>query len=82
MLGVVLHAPRGLFYSPKVARTVGTPVGRQFLPSIGWRTRQSGALPDMNNARFLSWQSRPLSLWSTWDTGHCSVHTEQSGATK
>jgi hypothetical protein len=29
---------------------IGVPFGRQFLPSVGWRTRQSGAPPDMNSA--------------------------------
>ena len=28
---------------------------------------------------FPSWRSRPLALWSRWRTGHCSVHTGQSG---
>jgi hypothetical protein len=47
MLGVVLHAPRGPFYSPKAAKV---PIGRQFLPSVGWRTGQSGAPQDMNSS--------------------------------
>jgi hypothetical protein len=29
---------------------------------------------------FLIWQSRPLQSWSRWRTGHCPVHTGQSGA--
>jgi hypothetical protein len=29
---------------------VGDQIGRQFLPSIGWHTRQSGAPPDMNSS--------------------------------
>jgi hypothetical protein len=29
---------------------VGDPIGRQFLPSVGWRTGQLGAPPDMNNS--------------------------------
>jgi hypothetical protein len=29
---------------------------------------------------FLLWRSRPLTLWSRWRTGHCPVHTRQSGA--
>jgi hypothetical protein len=33
---------------------VGSPFGRQFLPSVRWRTGQSGAPPDMNSARLLS----------------------------
>jgi hypothetical protein len=29
---------------------VGSPFGRQFLLSVGWRTGQYGAPPDMNSA--------------------------------
>jgi hypothetical protein len=29
---------------------------------------------------FLLWRSRPLAIWSRWRTGHCPVHTGQSGA--
>jgi hypothetical protein len=29
---------------------------------------------------FLFWRSRPLEIQSRWRTGHCSVHTGQSGA--
>jgi hypothetical protein len=29
---------------------------------------------------FLFWRSRPLETWSRWRTGHCPVHTGQSGA--
>jgi hypothetical protein len=29
---------------------------------------------------FLFWRSRPLTIWSRWRTGHCLVHTGQSGA--
>jgi hypothetical protein len=29
---------------------------------------------------FLIWRSRPLALGSCWRTGHCPVHTGQSGA--
>jgi hypothetical protein len=49
MLGVRLHAPRGPFYSPKQLGAVEVPIGRQFLPSVGWRTGQFGAPPDMNS---------------------------------
>ena len=28
----------------------------------------------------LIWRSRPLQLWAGWRTGHCPVHTGQSGA--
>jgi hypothetical protein len=33
---------------------VGTPFDRQFLPSAGWRTGQSGAPPDMNSVQYPS----------------------------
>jgi hypothetical protein len=48
MLGVLLHAPRDPFYSPRQLGAVGDPIGRQFLPSVGWRTGQFCAPPDMN----------------------------------
>jgi hypothetical protein len=50
MLGVLLHVPRGPFYSPKAARTVGDPIGRQFLSSVEWCTGQSGAPPNINSS--------------------------------
>jgi hypothetical protein len=34
------------FLSPSQLGAVGTQQGRQFLPSVGWRTRQFGAPPD------------------------------------
>jgi hypothetical protein len=51
---VFLHAPRGPFIAPSQLGAVGSPFGRQFLPSVHWRTGQSGAPPDMNSARFVS----------------------------
>jgi hypothetical protein len=38
------------FIAPRQLGTVGDPIGRQFLPSVGWRTGQSGAPPDMNSS--------------------------------
>jgi hypothetical protein len=38
------------FIAPRQLGAVGDQLGRQFLPSVGWRTRQSGAPPDMNNS--------------------------------
>jgi hypothetical protein len=46
MLGVVLHAPRGPFYSLRQLGAVGTPFGRQFLPSVRRCTGLSGGAPD------------------------------------
>jgi hypothetical protein len=40
MLGVV----------PRQLGAVEVPIGRQILPSVGWRTGQSGAPPDMNSS--------------------------------
>jgi hypothetical protein len=34
------------FIAPRQLGVVGTQQGRQFLPSVGWRTGQSGASPD------------------------------------
>jgi hypothetical protein len=36
------------FIAPRQLGAVGGILGRQFLPSIGWRTRQSGAPPDIH----------------------------------
>jgi hypothetical protein len=38
------------FIAPSQLGAVGDPIGRQFLPSVGWRTEQSGAPPDMNSS--------------------------------
>jgi hypothetical protein len=54
MLGVLLHVPRGPFYSPRQLGAVECIPGRQFLPSVAWRTGQSGAPPDTVRCGFLS----------------------------
>jgi hypothetical protein len=36
------------FIAPRQLGAVGGNLGRQFLPSVGWRTGQSGAPPDMH----------------------------------
>jgi hypothetical protein len=46
MLGVLLHAPRGPFYSPRQLGAVEDHFGRHFLPSVEWCTGQPGAPPD------------------------------------
>jgi hypothetical protein len=50
---------------------IGTQQGRQFLPSVGWRTRQSGAPPDihcsMSGADLL-----PFLVQPTVGAGHAS----------
>jgi hypothetical protein len=66
------------FIAPRQLGAVESIPGRQFLPSVAWRTGQSGAPP--GRISFLLWRSRPLALWSRWRTGHCPVHIGQSGA--
>jgi hypothetical protein len=70
------------FIAPRQLGAVESNPGRQFLPSVAWRTGQSGAPPDTVRCGFPSlfgeadrWQP-----WSRWRTGHCPVHTGQSGA--
>jgi hypothetical protein len=45
-LGCLLHTPRGPFIAPRQLGAVGDNLGRQFLPSVEWRTGQSGAPTD------------------------------------
>jgi hypothetical protein len=77
------------FIAPRQLGAVESIPGRQFLPSVAWRTEQSGAPPDTVRCTtghcpvrisFLLWRSQPLALWSRCRTGHCPVHTGQSGA--
>jgi hypothetical protein len=73
------------FIAPRQLGAVGDQLGRQFLSSVGWRTGQSGAPPDMNSTcsvlDLLHFLSQPLVLWASWRTGQCPVHTGQSGVT-
>jgi hypothetical protein len=46
VLGFLLHAPRVPFIAPRQLGAVGDQQGRPKLPSVGWRTGQSGAPPD------------------------------------
>jgi hypothetical protein len=63
------------FIAPRQLEAVESIPGRQFLPSVDWRT---GHCPVRTS--FLFWRSRLLKVWSRWRTGHCLVHTGQSGA--
>jgi hypothetical protein len=63
------------FIAPRQLGAVENNLGRQFLPSVAWRTRQSGAPPDTVRCGFPSlfgeadrWQP-----WSRWRTRHCPV---------
>ena len=51
---------------------VGGNPGRQILPSVGWRTGQSGAHRTLSGARFLSFygEADRRQSWSRWRTGH------------
>jgi hypothetical protein len=44
------------FIAPRQLGAVGGNLGRQFLPSVGWRTGQSGAPPDIH----CSWSGADL----------------------
>jgi hypothetical protein len=63
------------FIAPRQLGAVESNPGRQFLPSVAWRTGHCSV-----RISFLLWRSRPLAPWSCWRTGHCPVHTGQSGA--
>jgi hypothetical protein len=82
MLGVLLHAPRGSFYSPKAARSRWEQSRKAIIAFCRLAHRivrcTTGHYP--MRISFLFWRSRPLETWSRWRTGHCPVHTGQSGA--
>jgi hypothetical protein len=63
------------FIAPRQLGAVESIPGRQFLPSVACTTGHSPM-----RISFLFWHSRPLAFWSRWRTGHCPVHTGQSGA--
>jgi hypothetical protein len=67
------------FIAPRQLGAVGTQQGRQFLPSVGWRTGQSGAPPDspcsMSGADLLPFLVQPTVGTSGW-----LAHRTLSGA--
>jgi hypothetical protein len=67
------------FIAPRQLGAVGTQQGRKFLPSIGWRTGQSGAPPDsycsMSGANLLPFLTQPTVGSSSW-----FAHQTLSGA--
>jgi hypothetical protein len=81
MLGVVLHAPRVPFISPRQLGAVGDPIGRQFLPSVGWCIGQSGAPPDMNSSSLVP-DLLPYLAKPTVEPSIPLAHRTLSGATK
>jgi hypothetical protein len=69
------------FIAPKQLGAVESNPGRQFLPSVGWRTgHRTSTVHCPLQIAFLIWRIRPFKIWSRWRTGHCPVHTGQSGA--
>jgi hypothetical protein len=82
MLGVLLHAPRGPFYSPKAARSRWEHSRKAILAfcRLAHRTVRCTTRHCPVRISFLIWRSRPLQSWSRWRTGHCPVHTGQSGS--
>jgi hypothetical protein len=67
------------FIAPRQLGAVESIPGRQFLPSVAWRTGQSDAPPDIVRCGSLSLFGE-ADHCSRWRTGHCPVHTGQSGA--
>jgi hypothetical protein len=82
VFGVLLHAPMGPFYSPKAARSRWEHSRKAILAfcRLAHQTVQCTTGHCPVRISFLFWCSRPLKIWSRWRTGHCPVHTGQSGA--
>jgi hypothetical protein len=79
MLGVVLHAPRDPFYSPKAARSRWRSNWKAILAFC--RVAHRTVRCTTGHEKYLSgawspsffWRNRPLCPWSPWRTGHCPV---------
>jgi hypothetical protein len=61
--------------SPVHHRTLS---GADFFPILAQPTVEDSE--SLVRISFLFWRSRPLKIQSRWRTGHCPVHTGQSGA--
>jgi hypothetical protein len=72
MLGCVLHAPRGPFYSPKA---VGSRWRHSWKANLAFYrvAHRTGTVECPVRISFLIWRSRPLQLRAGWRTGHCPV---------
>jgi hypothetical protein len=70
------------FIAPRQLGAIGCQQGRQFLPSVGWRTGQSGAPPDSHCScpvrDLLPILAQPTVATPGWLA--CPVHTGQFGA--
>jgi hypothetical protein len=72
MLGLLLHAPRGPFYSPKAAKSRWRPIRKAIL--VFYRVAHRTTTVHVRCAiSFLFWRRRPLQIRGSWRTG-------QSGA--
>jgi hypothetical protein len=73
MLRCLLHAPRGPFIAPRQLGAVGGILGRLNLPSVGWRTGQSGVPPDSHCScpvrDFFPFLAQPT-VASLWQLAH------------
>jgi hypothetical protein len=70
------------FIAPRHLGAVESNLGRLILPSVDWRTGQSGAHRTLSGARFLSITSA-VDRWqpeSRWRTGHVRCTPDMSGA--
>jgi hypothetical protein len=72
MLGCLLHAPRGPFYSPKAARSRWNPTRKAILAFCRVAHRTATVACPVRIS-FHSWRSRPLELRAGWRTGPCPV---------
>ena len=82
LLGVLLHAPRGPFYSPKAARSRWEQIWKAILAFCHRAHRTVRCTPDSVRCPipFLKWRSRPLQMREPLAHRTCPVHTGQSGA--
>jgi hypothetical protein len=83
MLRFLLHAPRGPFYSPKVARSRWMPTWKAKL-AFCWVVHRTVTVRTVTVAvrcaiAFQIRRIRPLVHGVSWRTGHCPMHTGQSG---
>jgi hypothetical protein len=72
------------FIAPRQLGAVGGQQERLSLPSVGWRTGQSGAPSDIHCScpmrDLLPILAQTLQICGGWRTRHCPVHTRQSSA--
>ena len=69
------------FMAPRQLGAVESKFRRPSLPSVVWRTGQSGAHRTVRcQISFLKWRSRPLADLEPLAHRTCPVHTRQSGA--